>query len=522
MRTRLLVCVLLSVPCAGAAAQGVSFVDVTTAAGLSGEYFMPGYDIPGGGAVADFNNDGFQDVVRLGGWLGDKLFINNGNGTFTESSQAWGMNGVHRGIGVAIGDYNKDGWLDAYVTSFGLGAQVGQHKLYRNEGGTHFSDQAVNAGVHLVNGPLEDGFGAAFGDYDLDGDLDLFVGGWHTFAGNTLFENLGTGSFAIVTQAALGAVNAYSFAPRFVDMNGDFYPELLIAGDYATSQYFLNDGAGGFINYTVASGTGIDGNGMGQTVADYDGDGRLDWYVTSVHTPVAPDPIIPGTGNLLYMQQPNHTYAETSLQAGVNDGGWGWGALSIDFDHDGFVDIIETNGWKTAEWDNENSRAFRNDGTGNFSDVSVATGIATHTLQGRGIAALDYDNDGDQDVLFFANNEPMRLYRCDLTGPDRNWLRILLDTSSVATLAPNGFGSRVRVNVAGVEQLRSLDGGCNYLSQSELSVHFGLQGATVVDEVRVEWSNGVASIFENVAINQTLTLAPGAMTFVRGDCNADG
>ncbi|MEM7166500.1 MAG: VCBS repeat-containing protein [Planctomycetota bacterium] len=419
MRTRWLVCVLLCAPLSSAMAQGVSFVDVTAAAGLSGEYFMPANDIAGGGAVADFNNDGFQDVFVLGGWLGDKLFINNGNGTFTDATIAWGLSGIHRGIGVAIGDYNDDGWVDAYVTSFGLGAQLGEHKLYRNEGGTHFTDQATNAGVNQTSGAIEDGWGSAFGDYDLDGDLDLFVAGWHNFAGNTLFENVG-GTFIDVTATVLGAVNAYTFSPRFVDMNGDFYPELLLAADFGTSQYYVNNGLGGFSNYTAASGTGLDANGMGHTVADYDGDGLLDWYVSSVYTLTSPGPTVPGTGNMLYMQQPNHVYAEAAAQSGVSDGGWGWGVLSVDFDHDGLVDLIETNGWKLPEFQLESSRAFKSDGTGNFSDVSTATGIAAHNLQGRGIAAIDYDNDGDQDVLFFANNDPVKLYRCDLTGVDQH------------------------------------------------------------------------------------------------------
>ncbi|MEM7165170.1 MAG: FG-GAP-like repeat-containing protein [Planctomycetota bacterium] len=511
---------VLLLPCAQVAAQGVTFVDVTAASGVYGEYFMPGEEIPGGGAVADFNNDGFQDIFLIGGWTGDKLFINAGNGTFVESAAAWGVNVAHFGIGIAVGDYNNDGWLDAYVTSLGIGVALGSHRLYHNVGGTHFVEVAATAGVHATSTVVPDGWGAAFGDYDLDGDLDLFVGAWYPSDGNRLFRNEGNGTFLDVTVTAMGVVNSRTFSPRFVDMDGDFYPELLLAADFATSRYYRNTGFGSFIDSTLSSGTGIDANGMGQTVADYNGDGLLDWYVTSVHSEVSQGPTVPGTGNMLYLQEAAHLYVESSLPSGVNDGGWGWGVLSVDFDHDGAVDLIETNGWPDVIFTNESSYAFRNDGTGHFADVSANTGIAAHSLQGRGIAGFDYDNDGDQDVIIFGNNDPVRLYRCDHTGPDKHWLRIFLDTTGT-TLAPNGFGSRVRVTTGNLEQLRSLDGGCNYLSQSELSAHFGLGAATYAD-VRVEWSNGVVSLYDETLANQTLTIAPGLFTYLRGDCDSDG
>ncbi|MEM7166254.1 MAG: FG-GAP-like repeat-containing protein [Planctomycetota bacterium] len=521
MLKELLVACALIAPVATASAQSVSFVDVTQSAGVWGSYFLPGKEIPGGGAVVDVNNDGFQDIFVLGGYSSDRLFMNDGDGTFTESALAWGVSWSHRGVGVAVGDYNNDGWMDLYVTSFGPAASLGQHRLYRNEGGTHFTDQAVLAGVNATSALVPDGYGAAFGDYDLDGDLDLFVGGWESFDGNRLFQNQGNGTFVDVTATALGPIASYTFSPRFVDMNDDFYPELLLAADFATSRYFRNDGFGGFVDDTNATGTGLDHNGMGHTVADYNGDGLLDWYVTSIFANGLLWPTVPGTGNMLYMQQPDQTFLETATPANVDDGGWGWGTVSIDFDHDGFVDIVETNGFDDdVQFENEQSYAFRNNGLGVFTDVSVATGIANHNLQGRGLASFDYDNDGDQDLVFFANNDLTKLYRCDLTGPDQHWLRVFLNTAGTS-LAPNGVGSRVRVRALGVQQVRSVDGGCNYLSQSELSAHFGLGAATMAQEVRVEWSNGIVTALDNVAVDQTLTIAPGAFTFRRGDVNGD-
>ena len=353
---------------------------------------------------------------------------------------------------------------------------------------------------------------------------------------------------------------------------------------------------------------------MGATIADFNGDGLFDWYVTSIYTPASYLQGIPGDGNMLYMSQGNHVYTESSTLAGVNDGGWGWGTVAVDFNHDGLIDIFETNGWLQEngpagpEWVNERSYVYQNLGGNNFADVALACGVrhngqgrglanldydndgdqdvvifsyneplrvyrndlvgpdsnwlrvfldtsrnlllapngfgakvlvtaggdqnlggnnfadvalacgVRHNGQGRGLANLDYDNDGDQDVVIFSYNEPLRVYRNDLVGPDSNWLRVFLDTSRNLLLAPNGFGAKVLVTAGGETQVRSIDGGSNYLVQSELSAHFGLGAACEIDEVRVQWSDGSQTILSNVAVNQTLTI----QSVTSGDLNGDG
>jgi hypothetical protein len=484
----------------------------------------------GGGAVGDFNNDGHQDIfVLTGGEVPDKLYIGNGDGTFTEQAAAWGVAYAHMGVGTAVGDYDGDGWLDIYVTSLGPAVaptQPGRHLLYRNNGDGSFADLAAAAGVRWTSTGIADGFGAAFGDHDLDGDLDLFVTGWvYQSGGNRLFRNEGDGTFTDVTAASglSGLLSCRGFAPRFVDMDGDRYPELLIAADYGTSRYLVNDRDGTFTDATAGSGTGLDDNGMGQAVGDVDGNGLLDWYVTSIYTPDSHIPTVPGTGNMLYMNEGGHAYAERSVAAGVNDGGWGWGTVAADLDHDGWLDLVETNGWLQnngsagPEWVMEPSYVFRNAGDGTFTEVAAAAGV-THDGQGRGLASLDLEDDGDQDILIVSYNEPVTVYRNDAEASGCHWLRVFLDTSNDPRLAPDGFGAKVLLTAAGMTQLRSIDGGSSYLIQCELSAHFGLGTAQLADELRVQWPSGAETVLAGVPADQTLwVIAP-----VPGDLDGDG
>ena len=501
-------------------AASVSFSDQTSAAGLNFTPSSPadmGYaEMYHGGSVGDFNNDGWPDLFLLGGGdVADALYINNADGTFTDEASAWGVAVQHRGRGTTVGDFNNDGWDDLYVTSSGpvTGSdQLDTHKLYRNNGNGTFTDIAVSAGVNQSSLLYSTATGAAFGDYDLDGDLDLFVTGWEPITcfsapcdQSKLFRNNGNETFTDVTTAA-GIGTAFDgFSPRFVDMNGDRYPELLVAADYGTSRYFVNNGDGTFSNYTAPSGTGLDDNGMGTTVADFNRDGLPDWYVTSIYRDLSFQ-----DGNYLYVNTGSDSYTPLAESAGARDGGWGWGAEAFDFDHDGWTDIAETNGWwETTEWLGETSYLYRNNGDLTFTEAQDGSGL-NHTGQGRSLLTLDYDRDGDLDIVITAYDEPVLLCRNDVTGSSAHWLEIALDTSGSPGLAPDGYGSRVIVTAGGVTQYAWVNGGASYLGRSQLVAHFGLGSATVVDQITVEWADGTSKVLNSVAADQIFTISSSA------------
>jgi len=488
-----------------------SFTEQTTTAGLDFTTFVApdvllGEHYPGG-AVGDFNRDGGPDIFVLGGGGGgtaDGLFINNGDGTFDNRAADWGVELVHRGRGASVGDYNRDGWPDIYITSGGDTTgpdRSGQHILYRNNGDGSFTNVAVSAGVNSTFSKLLT-TSSAWGDYDLDGDLDLMVMTWGLGqnTGNRLFGNNDDGTFTDVTNSAGIVQNLFGFSARFLDMNDDRYPELLLVADFGSSQYYVNNGNGTFTNHTATSGTGLESNGMGTNVADFDGDGLPDWYVTSAYRD---DPAENKDGNYLYVNQGNHLFSALPHTDGVQDGGWGWGTESLDFDHDGSIDIAETNGWDDTEYDGEPSYLYRNNG-----DMTFTRSALPKNADCRSLMTLDYDRDGDMDIAIMCHDDAMILWRNDVAGPDRNWIEIFLDTSAVDTLAPDGVGSRIVAQTGGVSQYFHMSRGATYLGQSQLVAHFGLADAMDVDQLTVEWTNGDVTVWNDVPANQIVTISP--------------
>ncbi|MGH8060040.1 MAG: CRTAC1 family protein [Candidatus Entotheonellia bacterium] len=318
--------------------------------------------------------------------------------------------------------------------------------------------------------------------------------------GNRLFRNNGDGTFTDVTErAGVLALQSRGFTPCFADMNGDRFPELLLVADGGTSRYFVNTGDGTFTDATAASGTGQDHFGMGGVVADLNNDARLDWFVTSIFL------YRKGAGNKLYLNQGQHRFTERAVAAGVRDAAFGWGTVAVDLDHDGWLDLVATTGYTRGLWQGRPSRLWINHGDGTFTDMAAAAGF-DHRLGGRGLLHVDYDTDGDQDLVVTAHGQELRLYRNAVSGRSANWLRIFLETRGARTPAPNGVGSRVRGTVGERQQYRSIGGCAGYLSQSELSAHFGLGSAQRVDELRIEWANGSVTLMTHVPVNRTLTV----------------
>ena len=488
----------------------------------------------GGGAVGDFNRDGRMDLFILSGGSGnraDYLFINNGNGTFTDRAELWGLTAIHRGKSASVGDFDNDGWPDIYVTSAGpVGTpSAGHHKLYRNNGGTSFTNVAASAGVAFADPSAESAWTGVFGDYDLDGDLDLFVGGYAgspSWTEQHLFRNNGDATFTDVTATSglLGTVLPYaSNAARFMDIDGDRYPELLVIADfkgvsYAGTRCFHNNGDGTFTDATAVMGLGHEENGMGATLLDADRDGLIDIYVTSIDLP----PFL--TGNKLYRNLGNGTFSEGAVAAGVAGGSYGWGTIGVDVNNDGFEDIAETNGDATpgSSFYDAPSYLWISHGDGTFIEGAAGAGFV-FSQKGRALMRLDYDNDGDQDLVIVRNNGPLTLFRNDLVhGQGTNWLRVFLDTGRARGLAPDGIGATVRVTAGGVEHVRLIDSGSSYLATSEFSAFVGLGSAASVDAITIEWPNGVTQQLSNVAINQTLTITYQAPAICAGDLDGDG
>ncbi len=490
---------MLALPNVAWAGGVMSFSNQSAAAGVSVSH-SPTYgdSFLAGGAVGDFNDDGFQDIFfPRGGGGPDRLYINDGDGTFTDEASAWGIAATHQGTAAAVADFNGDGWVDLYVSSFN------GNRLYRNDGGTGFTNIAAAAGVGLSSAP----YGAAWGDYDLDGDLDLAVCSWSTSSTNRLYRNNGDETFTDVTGPA-GLLSALSgivgFTTKFVDMNGDLYPELLWVGDFGTSRYLINNGDGTFTNGTAAAGVAFDSTEMGHTVADFDRDGDFDWYVTTINS------------NNLYENVGVHDYDNIAGPAGVEFTGWGWGTVSGDFDHDLRVDLAATS--QGGQYIMRNITSF----PGGSLQFNYPVSGFSSGVSGRGLANFDYDNDGDQDLIVFPRSGALQLFRNDLSGPDTHWIRIWLEPGTSSDIPPHGVGSVITVTVGGVSLMGRVDAGNNYLSQSELSAHFGLGAATVIDELTVQWTNGATTTLTSVAVDQQLTITYAIAEFKRGDVNVDG
>ncbi len=525
---------LLAMPAGGAFGQ-VLLTDATAEAGLFGSHHVhaAGYVGPdewmmGGLAVGDFDRDGWPDLFVLGGGgVPDQLWMNNGNGTFTDRAAEWGVAISHCGGGVAAGDLDGDGWLDLYATSYGFAwndvGQFGQNKHYRNTGAGSFESIAFFSGLRFTSyssSGVPCGFGACMGDYDLDGHLDLFAACWRPQAnGSRLFRNLGDGTFVDhLIPAGLQMPGQWWFQGAFADMDGDAWPELLVAGDFGTSRYFRNRGDGTFEDRTEAAGTGLDANGMGQAIGDLDGDGRLDWFVTSIFAPIPePDRL---NGNALYLSEGrgvgDHRYLESAATRGVADGAWGWAAVALDLDHDGWLDLAEVNGRDSDNYGNIPGRIYRNLGGGFFEEIAAACGFGDPS-EGRTLVWWDYDRDGDLDLVVQQHDGPLRLFRND-SVPAGAWLQIAFDTSGHPLMAPDGFGTRVEVRAGGRVWVGTMNGSPSYLGTSELMLHFGLGKVDSIDEVRILWPRGIEQRLLKVSPDQRLELAAPRW----GDLDADG
>ncbi len=513
----------------------VSFVNVAREAGLR-EKTTFGHERKNrylvettgcGVAFFDYDHDGWLDLFFVngsrfqanfpGGPPTNRLYKNNRDGTFTDVTIKAGL--VHHGWGqgVCVGDYDNDGFDDLFVSYWG------ENKLYRNRGDGSFEDVSRKAGITTGGGKIPRwNTGCAFLDYNRDGLLDLFVANYIDFdlktvpvpengtcrykglqvacgppglpgAKNILFRNNGDGTFQDVSKEAgiLNTPGTYGLGVLVADFDNDGWPDIYVANDSTSSALYRNNHDGTFKEIGIQAGVAYSADGkpqagMGVSAADFDGDGWLDIVKTN----------FAGDTSSLYRNLGENVFEDQTFQAGLgrNTRFLGWGAAFLDFDNDGWPDILLANGHVYAEVGNTDLEAgyrqrkvlYRNLGNAHFEDVSLRSGAGIlEQVTARGLAVGDFDNDGDLDVVVNCINDVPQLLRCDnRTG--RNWLQVKL----IGTVSNrSAIGARVACVAGGRRQMNEVRSGGSYLSQSDFRVHFGLDKSEMAD-LEIRWPNG--------------------------------
>ena len=527
--------------------QQIRFRDITAQAGIQfthnngsfGKKWLPETMGPGC-AFIDYDNDGYPDILLVNGedWPGHthaglttpKLYHNNHDGTFTDVTRKAGLAVPMFGLGVAVGDYDNDGFDDIFITA------LGQSHLFHNNGNGTFTDVTKTAGMF---GPNEFSTSAAWVDYDRDGKLDLVVANYvqwseqgdlyctldgahksyctpESYKGTSvrLWHNLGGGKFEDATQkAGLGDPTSKSLGIAILDYNADGWPDILIANDTQPNKLYLNKKDGTFEERGVTSGIafsedGVARAGMGVDAADYDRSGH-------------PSVIISNFANQmvsLYHNEGNGLFVDEAPQSEVGRATLvtlGFGCFFFDYDNDGWPDIFVADGHIEDAIERVQKRVsyaepahlFRNLGGGKFQEVTAQMGpVFAAPRVARGAAYADIDNDGFLDVLVTTNAGPAFLFHNE--GGTNHSLRLkLVGTKSNR----DGIGAVVHVTSGNNQdkQWKMLRSGSSYLSQSELVLTFGLGAQTKADTIEIQWPSGQVDKLLNVNAGQTVTVEEG-------------
>ncbi len=488
----------------------------------------------------DYDGDGWLDIYLTNGLrFGEEytaetapishLLRNNRDGTFTYVTTLAGVGRTGWGTGVAIGDYDNDGWDDLFCTYWG------SNILYHNNGDGTFTDVTRKTGLYEER--VRWGTGSTFLDYDRDGFLDLFVGNFVDLdidkvrtpdssdpchwkgkpvvcgprglpAGmNLLYHNNGDGTFTDVSEKAgiLAPGPHYTITPVSFDYDNDGWPDIYCAVDSMDSMLFHNNHDGTFSEVGLVSGCAYDETGraqagMGLGIGDYDFDGWLDIYKTHFERDT----------NVLYRNVGDGSCEDMTTRAGL--GNWSpyvnWGADFIDYDNDGRPDILYVTGHTYPPGFKSPRVVLRNLGNGKFLDVSAEMGHGvTERFNSRGSAYGDYDNDGDIDVLVLNMNDPPSLLLND-GGNKGNWIKIKLIGTKCNRSA---IGARVRVVTGGHAQIDEVQSGGSVMSQNDLRLHFGVGKANLIDSIEVRWPTTQEVVtFTKVEANQILTIVEGS------------
>jgi hypothetical protein len=530
---------------ASASAPGFRFADVTEAAGIrfhhnSGAYggkLLP-ETLGSGCAFLDYDADGWQDILLVNGmdWAGHRkqratlqLYRNNRDGTFTDVTRRAGLDLEMYGMGVAVGDFNNDGFPDILITC------VGQNRLFRNTGKGTFIDVTHASGL---GARLGFSTSAVWFDYDRDGLLDLFVcnytkwspehdvfcslDGKHksyctpeAYQGKTcwLFHNRGNGTFEDVTaNSGIFDSSSKSLGVALLDYDQDGWPDLLVANDTQPNKLYRNQRNGTFKDVAVEAGLAFSNEGkaragMGVDAGDFENSGAPGIAMTNFDNEMIG----------LYRSSGKGGYEDIATSAGVGFASkttLGFGCAFLDADLDGFLDLAVVNGHIDDTVRNirgnvgyaQPPQLFLNNGKGMFRDVTNDLGEGFRSPKvGRGLACGDFDRDGDLDLLMTTNNGPAYLYRNDQLAGNRSIRFSLTGTQSNR----DAIGASVRIEHGGVTQSRLVKGGSSYLSQSELPVTFGVGKLDRIVRAVIQWPNGRTEEFKDLATGRRYECVEG-------------
>jgi hypothetical protein len=509
-------------------------VDVTAGAGVQFRHNSGAYGgkllpetLGAGCAFLDYDGDGWQDILLINGtdWPGHKrerstlkLYRNNRNGTFSDTTRSAGLDVEMYGMGIAVGDYDNDGYPDILVTC------VGQNVLFKNTGKGTFRDVTKASGL---GGRQAFSTSALWFDFDRDGLLDLFVCNYvkwapehdvfcsldgknksyctpEAYRGETcwLFHNLGNGKFEDVTPTSgIFDSSSKSLGVALLDYDQDGWPDLLVANDTQPNKLYRNQRNGTFKDVAVDAGIAFSAEGkaragMGVDVADFNNSGTPGVAITNFDNEMIGLYRAPAGGN----------YVDVAAQSGVglaSKDKLGFGCIFLDADLDGALDLAVVNGHIDDTVRNvrgvgyaQPPQLFLNDGQGKFRDAAVEVGGGfAQPKVGRGLAYGDFDRDGDLDLLITTNNGPAYLYRNDQLGGNKSLRIRLVGTKSNR----DAVGARVRIFHGETSQSRLVKGGSSYLSQSELPLTFGLGKRDKIDRLVIDWPNGGMEEYKNLA-----------------------
>jgi enediyne biosynthesis protein E4 len=529
---------------AAGANPGFQFVDVTGAAEIHFQHNSGAYGgkllpetLGSGCAFLDYDADGWQDILLVNSmdWPGHKrqrttmkLYRNNRNGTFTDVTKAAGLDVEMYGMGVAVGDYDNDGFPDIFITC------VGQSRLFHNTGKGNFVDVTKASGLLGKQGLSTS---AVWFDYDRDGFLDLFVCNYvrwsaqhdvfcsldgknksyctpEAYRGDTcwLYHNRGNGTFEDVTASSgIFDSSSKSLGVAMMDYDQDGWPDLLVANDTQPNKLYRNLHNGKFKDVAVEAGLAFSAEGkaragMGVDVADFENSGKPGIVITNFDNEMIGLYRFEGRG-----------YDDVAMQTGLGAASrntLGFGCVFFDVDLDGLQDIAIANGHIDETVRNirgnvgyaQPAQMFLNLGGGKFRDVASAIGGGFDQPKvGRGLAIADFDRDGDLDLLLTTNNGGAFLYRNDVENGNRSIRFRLVGTKSNR----DGIGAVVRLFVDGRQQTRMVRSGSSYLSQSELPVTFGVGKQEQIERVVVDWPSGRTEEHQNLKIGKFFQVTEG-------------